>query len=131
MPTLRAFLLGFTLAGCSSSSTGTSLSAPADAHLRLVNATETPVAFFVVAADLSPLLDPVPEASVDEPWVVLVQPGAERSIGEIEGRDSAPNGGVAVYLYRLTTGGGHIRFERVILVTGEQILQTRGRIVIR
>jgi hypothetical protein len=103
MPTLRAFLLGFTLAGCSSSSTGTSLSAPADAHLRLVNATETPVAFFVVAADLSPLLDPVPEAS----------------------------GGVAVDLYRLTTGGGHIRFERVILVTGEQILQTRGRIVIR
>jgi hypothetical protein len=131
VPILRALLLGLALVGCSGSGTSPSLSVPAEHDLRLRNATDRALAFFAIAADLSPLLDPIPEASVDESWVRLVQPGAERPVGEVEGRESAPNGGVAIYLYPVTPDGERVRFQQVVLVTGEELRRNSGRIVIR
>jgi hypothetical protein len=131
VPILRALLLGLALVGCSGSGTSPSLSVPAEHDLRLRNATDRALAFFAIAADLSPLLDPIPEASVDESWVRLVQPGAERPVGEVEGRESAPNGGVAIYLYPVTPDGQRVRFQQVVLVTGEELRRNFGRIVIR
>jgi hypothetical protein len=131
VPILRTLLLGLALVGCSGSGTSPSLSVPAEHDLRLRNATDRALAFFAIAADLSPLLDPIPEASVNEPWIRLVQPGAERAVGEVEGRESAPNGGVAIYLYPLTPDGERVRFQRVVLVTGEELRRNSGRIVVR
>jgi hypothetical protein len=131
VPIIRALLLGLALAGCSGSPTSPSLSVPADPNLRLLNATDRALAFFAIAADLSPLLDPIPEARVDESWIRLVQPGAERLVGEIEGRESAPDGGVAIYLYQLTPDSERARFQRVVLMTGEELRRSSGRIVIR
>jgi hypothetical protein len=131
VPILRALLLGLALVGCSGSATSPVLSIPAASDLRLRNATDRALAFFAIAADLSPLLDPVPEASLDEPWLRLVQPGAERLVGEVEGRESAPNGGVAIYLYQPTPDGERARFQRVVQVSGEELTRSSGRIVIR
>jgi hypothetical protein len=96
-----------------------------------VNATAQPFAFFVVAADLAPLLDPVPEVSVGDPDIKVIRPGAESAIGDVPGLTEAPHGGVAVYLYTFTPDGGRARFTRVHLVPGMDLRQAGGRIVIR
>lgn len=57
--------------------------------------------FLAVAPDLAPLLDPVPELAVTEHQAQLVPAGDERPVGEIMGQGDAPNGGVAIYLYRV------------------------------
>jgi hypothetical protein len=97
----------------------------------VVNATPAPLAFFAIAADLAPLLDPVPEASVSEAWVRIVHPGAAQPVGELSGRETAPKGGVAVYLYALSADGTRVLFTRVQLASGEEIRRAGGRILIR
>jgi hypothetical protein len=79
----------------------------------------------------SPLLDPVPEIGVNDPSIRLVPAGEERAVGEISGRREAPGGGIAVFLYALTTDGTRARFTRVQLVSGEKIRRAGGSIVIR
>lgn len=127
---LRSLLAGVALVGCSSA-TPAGPNNPPEGMVRVVNATPENLAFFVVAADLAPLLDPVPEASVFEPWVHVVPPGADRSVGDVSGRDQAPDGGLAVYVYRVTAGGTRVRFSRVELASGQEIQRAGGRIVIR
>jgi hypothetical protein len=60
----------------------------------------------------------------------LVPAGTERALGEVSGREQAPNGGVALYLYALTADGTRARFTRVQLVSGEEIRRSGGRIVV-
>ena len=129
MINLRWLLTGAVLLGCSSSATGPGN--PNEGTVRVVNGTPQALAFFVVAADLAPLLDPVPEASVSEPWVHVVPPGADQGVGEVSGREQAPKGGLAVYLHEVTARGMRVRFTRVQLASGEEIRQAGGRIVIR
>lgn len=127
-------LLGLAVFACSDAGPGLSPSRgwpPSDRDLRVVNATGEPFAFFAIAADLAPLLDPVPEVEVGDPSIRLVPAGAERAVGEISGRRDAPGGGVAVFLYALTDDATRARFVRVQLVSGEEIRQAEGRIVIR
>ena len=102
-----------------------------ETDVRVVNGTDEPFAFFAIAADLAPLLDPVPDASVAEPWVYLVPPGADRSVGELSGPEEAPNGGVAVYLYALSADGARVHFTRVQLASGQEIRRAGNRIIIR
>jgi hypothetical protein len=118
--------------GCSNAATAP----PAPNHasrsnIRVVNATAEPLVFFAVAADLAPLLDPVPEASVTETWARPLAPGASRLLGELGGYDEAPDGGVAVYLYALSADATRARFTRVQFALGQEIRQAGGRIVIR
>lgn len=132
MVTIRALLLGVAVVGCSSPATAPgALAPPTDAVVRVVNATGEPLAFFAIAADLAPLLDPVPEASVRESWVHVVPAGADQAVGELSGREEAPDGGVAVYLYALTDAGARVHFTRVHLASGQEIRRAGGRIVIR
>ncbi len=131
---VRSLLLGLAVLACSNAGPGPSSPAggpPTDADLRLANATTKPLAFFAIAADLSPLLDPVPEIGVNDPSIRLVPAGEERAVGEISGRRKAPGGGIAVFLYALTTDGTRARFTRVQLVSGEKIRRAGGSIVIR
>lgn len=130
-----SLVLALVLAGCSNGVTGPTASGsplpPTDGDLRLVNATQQPLAFFAIAADLAPLLDPVPEVRVGDPDIRLVLAGDEQPLGEVPGRAEAPQGGVAVYLYALTPDGTRARFTRVELVLGADIRRAGGRIVIR
>jgi hypothetical protein len=133
MVSIRLLLLGWAIVACSNAGAGPSAAGgwvPSDSDLRVVNATGEPLAFFAIAADLEPLLDPVPEIGVRDPSIRLVPAGAERAMGEISGRQEAPGGGVAVFLYALTADGTRARFTRVQLVSGEVIRQAKGRIVI-
>jgi len=125
---LRWLLTGAVLLGCSSSATGPGN--PNEGTVRVVNGTPQALAFFVVAADLAPLLDPAPEA-FSEPWVHVVPPGADRLVDEVSGREEARKGGLAVYLYELTTGGTRVRFTRVQMASGTEIQRAGRRIVIR
>lgn len=94
MVKVRPLLLGLAVLACSSAGSGPSGPGwvPTDADLRLANATNEPFAFFAIAADLAPLLDPVPEVGVSDPSIQLVPPGTERAVGEISGRQEAPAG---------------------------------------
>ncbi|HEY8259477.1 MAG TPA: hypothetical protein VIG08_17595 [Gemmatimonadales bacterium] len=126
---VRPLLFGIAVLACSSS--GSLPSGPTSGgELRLANATGVPFAFFAVAADMAPLLDPVPEISVTDPSTRLVPAGAERAVGEVSGREGAPGGGVAVFLYRVTPDGMRARFTRVQLASGEEIRNAGNRIVI-
>jgi hypothetical protein len=131
----RSCLLALAVIGCSNAGAGPTAPNAARpgpaAQLYLVNATAQPFAFFVFAADLAPLLDPVPEVRVGAPGTQLVLAGAEYVLGEIPGRSEAPDGGIAVFLYALTPDGSRAHFTRVHLVTGAEIRQADGRIVVR
>jgi hypothetical protein len=132
---IGSFALVLILAGCSSGATESlgpgSYLPVAAADVRVVNATGRPFAFFAIAADLAPLLDPVPEMPVNNPHIQVVPPGGERPVGEIPGRAEAPEGGVAVYLYAITVDGERARFTDVQLRSGAEIRLAGGRIVIR
>lgn len=110
---------------------GPSAPATAAGELRVANGTAEPLAFFAVASDLAPLLDPIPELDVDHPGIDLVPPGGERPVGELSGREQAPDGGMAVFLYALMDDGRRARFTRVELMSGEAIRSAGGRILIR
>jgi len=130
----RAALVGLVVLACSSpppSAPGPAAPSTAAGELRVANGTELPFAFFAIASDLAPLLDPVPELDANDPAITVVPPGEERPVGELSGREQAPGGGVAVYLYRLIDSGRRARFTRVELVSGVAIRHARGRIVIR
>lgn len=136
MAILRTMLLSLAVLACSpspSAPTSPEPSTPATAAgaLRVANGTAAPLAFFAIASDLAPLLDPVPELDADDAGIAVVPPGEERPVGEVSGREQAPDGGVAVYLYALTDGGRRARFTRVELVSGEAIRRADGRILIR
>jgi hypothetical protein len=129
-------LFGLVLLACSSPPSSPSLPGPstpvtAEAELRVANGTASPHAFFAIASDLMPLLDPVPELEADDPNIVVVPQGQERPVGRISGREQAPDGGVAVFLYALTDHGRRARFTRVELVSGDAIRGAGGRILIR
>jgi hypothetical protein len=117
-----------TIAACAGGGTP---AGPTSTELRVANATSEPFAFFAVAADLVPLLDPVPEISVADPATRLVNPGAEYPVGEISGRDQAPDGGVALFLYALTPDRTRARFAGLQMASGEEIRVAGGRIVVR
>ena len=132
----RTTLFALALLACSPSPSAPSVpepSAPATAagELRVANGTAQPFAFFAVAADLAPLLDPIPELDVGHPAIAVVPPDEERPVGEVSGCEQAPDGGVAVFLYALIDGGRRARFTRVELVSGEAIRSAGGRILIR
>jgi hypothetical protein len=129
----RALGLALALAACSGGSTAPSppVPSPGAAETRVVNASGAPLLFFAVASDLAPLLDPVPELAVAEHQDEVVPPGGERPVGELSGREQAPDGGVAVYLYAITADGTRARFTRVQLVSGDEIRRNGGRIVVR
>ncbi len=131
----RSTLLGLAVLACSPAPSGPSVpepSAPAPAgELRIANGTAQPLAFFAIASDLMPLLDPVPDLDRDDPGITLVPPGEERPVGELSGREQAPDGGVAVFLYVLTDRGRRAHFTRVELASGEAIRRAGGRILIR
>jgi hypothetical protein len=132
MISVRSLLVAISVVGCSNDvTTPPAPTRTTQPEVRVVNATAEPLVFFVIAADLAPLLDPVPEASVTEPWAQPLAPGTARLLGEIPGRAEAPQGGVAVYLYALTADGTRAQFTRVELVSGQEIRQAGGRIVIR
>jgi hypothetical protein len=132
MNSIRSLLVAIIVAGCSNAATAPGVpSRTAQLEVRVVNATSDPFVFFAVAADLAPLLDPVPETSVTAPWAEPLPPRASRALGEVPGRDEAPQGGVAVYLYALTPDGMRARFTRVELVSGAAIRLAGNRIVIR
>jgi hypothetical protein len=131
---LLPFVLGFTLIGCSASSSSPLApgSAPSTAtSLRVLNAAGEPLVFFAVAADLAPLLDPVPELAVADHRAQLVPAGGERPVGEIMGQGDAPNGGVAIYLYRVAPDGRMAHFTLVRQFAGDEIRRAGGRLVIR
>lgn len=123
------------VAGCSSSSTESLNAGPfapmAGGDIRVVNATARPFAFFAVAADLAPLLDPIPEMPLSSPHIQVVPPGDERPVVDIPGRAEAPGGGVAIYLYAITGDGKTARFTDVQLASGQELRRAGGRIVIR
>jgi hypothetical protein len=77
-----------------------------------------------------PLLDPIPELDTEDSGIILVPPGEERLVGEYSGREQAPNGGVAVFLYVVTDHGRRARLTRVELASGEAIRRAGGRILI-
>lgn len=134
MVRIPPLLLGLAVFACSDAGPGPSPSRgwqPSDPDLRVVNATGEPFAFFAIAADLAPLLDPVPEVELGDSSIQLVPAGAERTLVEISGRGEAPGGGVAIFLYALTDDPTRARFVRVQLVSGEETRQAGGRIVIR
>jgi hypothetical protein len=129
---IRSLFLGAAMLACSNAATAPGTpTQPAKVGIRVVNATAEPFAFFAIASDLAPLLDPVPEASVHEPWIRVVAPGEDEPVGELTGREQAPGGGVAVYLYVLIDDGARVRFSRVHLASGQEIRQSGDRIVIR
>jgi hypothetical protein len=134
MVNARTTLLGLAILACSPAPSGPSVpgpSAPVPAgELRVANGTAQPLAFFATASDLAPLLDPVPELDTDDSGITLVLPGEERPVGELSGREQAPDGGVAVFLYVLIDHGRRARFTRVELASGEAIRSAGGRIVI-
>jgi hypothetical protein len=132
MVSIRSLFIGVAVFGCSNAAPVPSEpGGPSGADVRVVNGTHEPFAFFAIAADLAPVFDPIPEAPVEEPWVHVVAPGADWPVGDLSGGAEAPNGGVAVYLYALTSGGTRVHFSRVHLASGEQIRQAGGRIVVR
>jgi hypothetical protein len=119
----RTTLFGLAILACSPAPSGPSVpgpSAPATGggELRVANGTAQPLAFFAIASDLAPLLDPVPELDADDSGITLVAPGGEVLVGELSGREQAPDGGVAVFLYVLTDDGRRARFTRVELASG-------------
>ena len=131
----RATLFGLTVLACSPSPSASSIpgpSAPATVpgELRVANGTAEPFAFFATASDLMPLLDPVPEVDLNSADITVVPPGQERLVGEFTGPREAPDGGVAVFLYKLTADGRRARFTTVELVSGEAIRGAGGRILI-
>ncbi len=100
MGTTRSLLVAITLVGCSNAATAPQ--APSHAthsNVLVVNATPDPLVFSAIAADLAPMVDPVPEISVTAPWADPLASGAARLVGEIPGREAPPGDGVAVYLY--------------------------------
>jgi hypothetical protein len=127
--------LALIVAGCSSSPTESSQPGPlaplTGGDIRVANATARPFAFFAVAADLAPLLDPVPEMPASSPHIQVVPPGSERLVGHIPGLAEAPGGGVAIYLYVIIQNGEIARFTEVQLASGAEIRRAGGRIVIR
>jgi hypothetical protein len=131
----RATLFSLSVLACSPGPSAPSQpgpSAPATAdELRVANGTGQPFAFFAAAYDLAPLLDPVPEVELEAGTLVLVPPGEERPVGELPETGEAPNGGVAVFLYRVTDDGRRARISRVELVSGDDIRAAGGRILIR
>jgi hypothetical protein len=130
----RSVVLSLAVIGCSNAGAGPvapSANHPGSAaDLRVVNATAHPFAFFVIAADLAPLLDPLPEVAVGDPDTQVVLPGAEYVLGNVPRLAEAPKGGVAVYLYAFIPDGHRARFTQVQLVSGTVIRQAGGRIVI-
>lgn len=132
-PTLaiRSILIGAAVLACSNPTTAPAPTEPAAPGIQVVNATAEPFAFFAIASDLAPLLDPVPETSVHEPWVRVVAPGNDEPLGELSGREQAPGGGVAVFLYELIDDGARVRFSRVHLASGQEIRRSGDRIVVR
>jgi hypothetical protein len=127
----RASLVALGLLACSSSQTAPGPFGPGiDGEVRVANGTDRPFAFFAIAADLDPLLDPVPELDVDQAAITLVPPGEERPVGELSGREEAPKGGVAVFLYSMIGQSRRARFTRVELVSGRAIRAAGGRILI-
>jgi hypothetical protein len=130
-----SFGLALIVAGCSSGPTESLQAGPltplSGGEIRVVNATVRPFAFFAVAADLAPLLDPVPEMPANSPHIHVVPTGDERLVGDIIGRAEAPGGGVAIYLYAITANGETARFTAVQLASGAEIRRAGGRIVIR
>jgi hypothetical protein len=129
---LRASLVSLSLLACSSSQTAPGSFAPGgfDGEVRVANGSDGAFAFFAIAADLDPLLDPVPELDVADPGITLVPPDEERPVGELTGREEAPKGGVAVFLYTLIGQSRRARFSRVELVSGRAIRAAGGRILI-
>lgn len=130
----RARLLCLAILACSPAPSGPSVPGPyapvpAD-ELRVANGTDQPLAFFAIASDLMPLLDPVPELDSDDSGIILVPPGEERPVGELSGREQAPGGGVAIFLYGLTDHGRRAHFTRVELASGKAIRSAGGRILI-
>jgi hypothetical protein len=131
----RTTLFGLAIFACSPAPSAPSVPGPSApdtpaGELRVVNGTAQPLAFFAIASDLSPLLDPVPELDADDSGITLLPPGGEVLVGELSGREQAPDGGVAVFLYVLTDHGRRARFTRVELASGEAIRRAGGRIVI-
>lgn len=135
MSPIRLLVLALIVAGCSHAPTEPlvprSFLPVAGAEIRLVNATERPFAYFAVAADLAPLLDPIPEMPTSDPTVQVVAAGTERALGAVPGRGDAPEGGVAVYLYAISADGERARFAGVRLATGAELWRSGGRIVVR
>jgi hypothetical protein len=131
MNSISSLLVAVVVAGCSNAAGPHVPNRIAQAGVRVVNATADPLVFFAVAADLAPLLDPVPETSITAPWAQPLAPGASRALGDLPGRDEAQRGGVAVYLYALTPDGMRAHFTRFELVSGAAIRQAGNRIVIR
>jgi hypothetical protein len=131
----RTTLLGLAIFACSPSPSAPSVPGPlapatGAGELRVANGTAQPLAFFAIASDRAPLLDPVPDLDTDDPGITLVPPGEERLVGEVSGREQAPDGGVALFLYVLTDHGRRAHFTRVELATGEAIRSAGGRILI-
>ena len=131
----RTTLFGLAILACSPAPSAPSVpgpSAPAAGagELRVANGTAQPLAFFAIASDLAPLLDPVPELDTEDSGITLVPPGEERPVGGLSGREQAPDGGVAVFLYVVTDHGRRARFTRVELASGEAIRGAGGRILI-
>jgi hypothetical protein len=129
--TVCALILAVT--ACSNAATEPSApaSSPADADLLLLNATERPLAFFAIAADLEPFCDPIPELPVTASHIEVVAAGQEQPLGQVPGRAEAPQGGVAVFLYELSADGRQARYTRLQLVSGADLRRSGGRILIR
>src|SRR5918997_3969311 len=128
---IPSLLVVITVAGCSNAATAPHVTGRiAHPEVRVVNATADPLVFFAVAADLAPLLDPVPETSLTAPWAQPLASGASRVLGELPGRDEAPQDGVAVYLYALTPDKKRAQFTRFELFSGMAIRKAGNRIVI-
>lgn len=131
MALLRAALFGAAVLACSSSPAAPGPFIPnPPGEVRVANGTPQAFAFFAIAADATPLLDPVPELDVTQPGIILVPAGEERPVGELEPSDEAPEGGVAVFLYALIGNTRRARFVRVELVSGQAIREAGGRILI-
>jgi hypothetical protein len=132
MYTILSLLVVMMVAGCSNAATAPHVAGRiAHSEVRVVNATADPLVFFAVAADLAPLLDPVPETSVTAPWAQPLASGASRALVELPGSGEAPQDGVAVYLYALTPEKDRAQFTRVELVSGTAIRRAGNRIIIR
>ncbi|MGH7578894.1 MAG: hypothetical protein ACREM9_01885 [Gemmatimonadales bacterium] len=132
MPVPKMALLGIALLACSPSPAAPGSFQPdiLGDEVRVANGTPEPFVFFAFAADMEPLILVAPEADVDQAGVTLVPPGEERPVGELEGREHAPGGGVALYLYRMVGTSRRARLVRMELVSGEAIRANGGRIVV-
>jgi len=132
MPALKMALLAAALLACSPSPAAPGSFQPGlvGDEVRVANGTSEPFAFFAVAADMEPLILVAPEADLDQAGISLVPPGEERPVGELEGREQAPGGGLALYLYRRIGESRRARLVRMELVPGQAIRGNGGRILV-